>query len=475
MISISDEKVLSKAGSARTIHLLIAQLHDSKPMRKLAAIVTVIAFTGLAAFEIIWGATALQSIFSGSDYLYYLTIFLLGFYLIILIWNGGQRAALNTDQYQVIFAYIGLHGVIGWMLYHHPEALGQSDNAIVFLLIVVLSGFAVLRRVINSRKIVSSSGKFLNTVAVISLGILIFSILLNEHFWKSEFSISFGPLAQMDIVTFFALLSFALLPLFYQFVDATNWQRVSAITQTKGNLQEKIKDGFRTFGLESPLSWLLPVAIGVIASTFLVVGDGSNPWPIFLDHIANVSGSVGALAGAFFIAGVVAVFLSTADALLTGVGYIIAFDIRKSTRDKMDTFFEDGKFIDQSDVVKTGRTWSAIAVLGVVVAFIMVSVLTSQDQGHKLIGFFLAFYAPMIVFAPCVFFPLIFSIRANTVFAYLSICLGVLFSSVAALVFLLVPDVNPIWEWLPVPIAFATSWGLYVVGLIVERNPIDLE
>lgn len=117
------------------------------------------------------------------------------------------------------------------------------------------------------------------------------------------------------------LLSLALLPLFWQFVDVTMWQRLAAVQlppQT-GSLREKlgpIRVGLQRFAFESPVTWLFAIIIGIalryapIGITEETIWDGIGNIPIALrDSQPGLGQTVGVGLALAFGAAIVAAML----------------------------------------------------------------------------------------------------------------------------------------------------------------------
>jgi Na+/proline symporter len=476
MLPKTNSKALSLATNAKTLHAMIANLHNEPKIRIICSWFSIIAFLGLALFEIVWGATALRAIFDGSSFVYNLSIIILGVYLILFIWSGGQRAALKTDQYQILIAYIGLHLMTAWLLYHHPNALSEIDSPVIFLLIVTFSAVTVLMRIIKIKQDGKLQMQIINLLAIASLVILVFSIVKDPVFSSSTiFKFKFEGL-EFNLNSMMPLLSFAILPLLYQFVDVTNWQRLSSLDTSETNFISDAKSGLKTFLIESPLSWLLPVALGIVSATFLVVEDSGNPWFEFLKHIASLDTTFGIIVAAFGLAGIVAIFLSTADALLTACGYIYAYDLNSRTSAITDKIKDSNDFssfteAEGADVVRTGKRFISAAVFLSIVGFVLLNSLI-ENSGASLIGLFLAFYTPMIAFAPSIIVPLMTGKRISSRYSLASIVVGAVGGLLVGFYYLIFAT-DPIWEYLSVPVAVISSSGIYLIAFAFNRISVE--
>jgi Na+/proline symporter len=447
-----------------TIHALIAKLHKSESLRVVSAFLTIAAFLGLAVFELTWGAHALRVLFGPDDHIYVFSIILLATYLIFFVWTGGQRATLKTDQFQLIFAYVGLHLFLGAFLFAVPNAIANSGAAAVFGSIALLNSYAIYRRLRNLKQDRSAVMIIINIIAISSLCFLTYQILASVHFKVANlapFSIS-----SIDYSTaFWSMLTFAILPIFYQFADLSNWQRLASLE----NQEKSASEGLRTFLVESPLSWLLPIGIGLVAVQIPVIKSAAEPWSAFLELVAAGNSGVSPVIGALLISGIIAVFLSTADGLITASGYTFAFDIYPPTRRIMDrSIMESDSGLrskptpeEAKRVVSVGRTFISIGFV-IVVACYVAAYLHPKELGSNLIGIFLSFYGPMIALVPSIVSPIILGRKAPGAVALVSMvvaaCSGVLLGVNA------LHATEVFWQWAAVPVTIALSWFIYLVG-----------
>lgn len=133
-------------GSARTVHAAIAEVNHVPFLRPFTAGLTVFAFAGLAAFEIIWGANALKIALGGNEVGFYLSVATLAAYLVVYVWAGGQNAAIRADQIQLFFSYVGLHVLVAWVAWQPGVDLAHLSFPLVAPLIVAISGVMLIYR-----------------------------------------------------------------------------------------------------------------------------------------------------------------------------------------------------------------------------------------------------------------------------------------------------------------------------------------
>lgn len=471
-----NDAFLSIARKSPTLHAVIAKTHKIPRLRSVSSGFTIIAFIGLAMFELTWGALVIKGIFPEYIFLYRVSIVLLGAYLIIFLYAGGQRAALKSDKVQLLVALFGLHLMVGWMVLEHPDAIIESSASIFFGLLAIYLLVSILYRLLHAKQDGSWSMQLINIALTLSMCGVLYAIVSSFEISNPASYTAVLP-AQIDWPTALGLFSLMILPVFFQFVDLSNWQRLSAVSGEDGNFQSRAMTGLKSFLVESPLSWLMPVALGLGAATFLDVGDG-DAWQSFITHVMGLEGFFGAAVASLFCVAIIAVFLSTADALLCATGYAFAFDINQSTAATADSIdLEDAEITSEEmgkrrEVVQSGRVFVSFAIGTTVVLYFALETMF-VGVGDSLIGLFLAFFSPMLAFAPSLIVPMFTGMRAGSYWAASSIVLGSLTGLLAGLYSFLSP--SDVAQWLPTTLTFIVSFGLYALGYFFARQAIDPE
>lgn len=458
-------------GSSKTLHGFIGNLHGAPKLRQFTACMSLVGFTGLAAFEIVWGARVLKVLFHGNISIYYLAIAILAFYLVLYLWLGGQRGTINTGQYQLVIAYVGIHAAVAWAILQPGVAASNIDAGIIVPLII-LNGLVMLVSRLRSLRASAQASRLAKILSIITsfslLGMLVFLLFfrelfsLNACYWK--------PIDGSSSEFVWQTIAFAILPLFFQFVDMTNWQRMASLAQSPSNgLLPHIRKGLRQYLIESPLSWLLPVLLGLCAAKFLTVNATDDPWDAFIGRVIAEPGLAGAFLSVAVVSGIAAIFLSTADGLLSAIGYSFTYDIHPRTRRMVDRQTSEGWKPKDVDYV-VGRGRGAMAVfLGIIVA-IFIAADTGANYGEKMLGLFLAFFAPMSAFAPAVIVPALTRRAASGTVAWLSIGTGA-FVGIGLGIFSTFK--GGIWQWLSIDASIAVSWIIYLVGFLFKRTKLQ--
>ena len=455
-------------GKSSTIHDAIARLHSLPYLRKLTGWMTIIAFAGLAAFEITWGSRVFRVLFDGGDSVYYLAISTLAAYLVLYVWAGGQRANIGAAQYQLFFAYAGLHSLVAWLALQDKVSFSGGEFAVIVPVIILLSAIMLFMRLRICLQPQLRFLRYLNILTVVSLG----GMLIGLTPKLGTLSLPTDLISTITKAPSFWLtsLSVGLLPLFFQFVDTSNWQRLTSLIVTPGNRMSEARKGLKQYLIESPLSWLLPIFSGLCAAQFLSVSPNADPWDALLGFILHANSYwYPALAILVFV-GIVAIFMSTADELLTTIAYVYAYDLSKVSRRLAIQSSNSNAESAASVVYASGRTAMTVATAIVIGLFIVVDVFFTGN-GQKLIGAFLAFYGPLISLAPSLVVPAITGRVAHQWFATLSLALGAAAGLLCGFWSLLVPDAfGGDVTWFGSLASFGVSWALYLVGLIGGRQ-----
>jgi Na+/proline symporter len=448
-------------GSSRTIHAFIANLHGAPALRRFTAGMSIVGFTGLTAFELVWGARILRVLFGGNSSIYYLAIVILAFYLVLYLWLGGQRGTINTGQFQLVIAYVGLHAAVAWALLQPKVSVANMD-APVLLPVIVIIGVLMLVSRLRWLRLGLDSSKLERGLAFITISSLIvmLAVICSKSGVLSAASFT-SKTIERSTEFWWQLSAFALLPLFFQFVDMTNWQRMASLASSdQVGLLRHVRNGLWRYLLESPLSWLLPVVLGLCAIQMLGDKVEGDSWDAFIARVIESSGLLNSIVATLIIAGVAAIFLSTADGLLSAIGYSYAYDVDKRTRTMLDRETStEWKAKDVNYVIGRGRAAMATLLLAIILIFLCADI--AGDSGEKILGVFLAFFTPMMAFAPAILIPAVTGRVASPRVATLAIVGGALVGVASGIVSAFR---GGLWQWASIDATFVVSWATYLLG-----------
>ena len=273
-------RMASYLGSGKTLHGYLGERYNSRTLEVVASLVTLIGFLGTFVAELAWGS-AVFKMFSPNPLI--VGAILTGMAIVIAIYlvRAGQLNAMRTDQVQLIFTYFGflaLGVALIWL-----AATGDADaKAMSFILsaalalCLVIMAIMIWRQIEVERRLATSERfaltQFVRPVLLALLAVAVFMLAANLfRSWPGGDSVR----TAVTLPGFFNLsqgtanlLSLALLPLLWQFVDVTMWQRLAAVQlppQT-GSLHERLRPirvGLQRFAFESPVTWLFAIIIGI--------------------------------------------------------------------------------------------------------------------------------------------------------------------------------------------------------------------
>lgn len=476
-------RMASYLGSGKTLHGYLGERYNSRTLEVVASLVTLIGFLGTFVAELAWGS-AVFKMFSPNPLI--VGAILTGMAIVIAIYlvRAGQLNAMRTDQVQLIFTYFGflaLGVALIWL-----AATGDVDaKAMSFILsgalalCLVIMAIMISRQIKVERRLATSERfaltQFVRPVLLALLAVAVFMLAANLfRSWPGGDSVrtavtspGFFNLSQGTA----NLLSLALLPLFWQFVDVTMWQRLAAVQlpPETGSLRERLRPirvGLQRFAFESPVTWLFAIIIGIalryapIGITEETIWDGIGKIPIALRDSQHALGqTVGVGLALAFGAAIVAAMLSTADSMLMGALAVFSLDLAPKAGQASDPRLG---VTASASAIRTGRA-AIILFIGAGLAIIWFQLLTNVQVLPILLGA----YAAQISLAACVLGTLLLPL--NTVhrdWAIASIIAGILATGYATAVALNNSD----WALYAPLFALGASVPVYIAGVFFFRN-----
>lgn len=458
-----------------TLHGFIARTHNAPRLKRYTTLISLGVFGAVVAFEVVFLARILSALVGGNQIAYYTFVFGFVTFLSAAVYFGGQRTSFFADNFHLFFAYIGIHACLA-------ELLGLVNNGISNDLILLIIGIATSLMIAFRIRFLfiptaTTRTRTLNVLIAASATYLFVRILFTlqadgypylddaHQKWVGSFSVSTG--------TQIAMILAAICPaIFANFVDFSFWHRLRALTQNHGadrqvKTNKQLKTGLLLFIIESPLTWVLPLAIGsltIIAfpavKDILTNGTG-DPVAAAVLHILNAPGVVTRAVGLLLVIGLVSVAVSTVDSYLASLSYLYAKDMARPDR-------------TESQNVSSGRLFQFF--VGIVVVFFFVILDIFIQKTDLLIALFLTIFAPLAALSPVAVWPLLSGrcykpSTAGTFFLVLS-CVGSGILGLAIGIFAVVNQATPdsIEYWLPIPVAFICSWFMYLVFLLVAKE-----
>lgn len=438
-----------------SMHDAIGSIHRSSQLRKISAWMTIVSFSGLTLFELVSGARVFLVLFEGNRAIYLFSVLLLALFMLSYLYENGQPGAIKTDQYQLLLGYVGLFLAAAWIIHKPAVKVNALDAPILFLLVAAGCIIVFGLRAMLIKK-ADKSMKYLHSITLGLMLILFVSILCKPGSLSHGATVNLISSDGVSVGWKLALLS--VMPLLFQFVDMTNWQRIKSLKPTES--QQK---GLLIYLIESPLSWIIPIILGICASKLVALNNQnhSNPWNAFVTLLLKQNDPIGMIVCAFFMVSILAIFMSTADGLITAIGYAYTYDINDKTR---TIIRQPSKSVSKNMIVRNYGRWAMIAsVIFVVFGFILAEGIFKSEDMY--IGLLLSFYSPMISFAPSILMPIITGRTAPEEFAITSLLGGGLSGIVIGIYGLTNPGIA---NWIGALVAIVLSWLVYILGVLLD-------
>lgn len=464
-------------GRDLTLHGFLGETYG-KSVRIVASYLTIIAFLGFAISETYFGSKVLLSIIENRN-LFYGVIIVSILFVYGYIAYGGQVSSLRTDQLQLIISYIGVFGLVLYFIYliitngihiSPPLSLGFILLSIYALVILIFRKFKFIR--LNEKD--SKADAFINRTLNFLVASFFTAVILSSiyAFIKSKNIVDIVSAHFFNLEGFGVpgLLSLIILPLCFQFVDLSNWQRLLSVKPDNNDnidgLNSRIKKGLLTYALESPFTWLIFVFFGLLAVTSLPQFSFQD---LLIDIPRSLISSGGLLKEAMgytFIVSILAIMLSTVDSFIMGIIFTYVYDSNPTSRKLLDSKNTISIKNNYRTIINKGRLFGVVAII-LGLFFFIVFDKNVQNGGEMFINLLLAFYSAQISFFPLIFGILFLRKHPNTLWANgsmiisagLSVCLGIY----AVLE-------KPEWAWYPIIMCFLISSIIFLIGTIFNFN-----
>ncbi|HLG36187.1 MAG TPA: hypothetical protein VI757_15015 [Bacteroidia bacterium] len=445
-------------------------------VRVVASYLTIIGFLGFAIAETYFGSKVLLSIIENKD-IFYLVVLVALLFVFCYIAYGGQLSSIRTDQLQLIISYIG---VFGLMLYFFYLLLKNSSNIsgalslslLILLIYIPIVLFYRKFRFIKFSEEENKTNKFINQILNSAIGVLMVLILgiATYKLFQTGFNISISNFINVEGFGVPGLLSLMVLPLCWQFVDLTNWQRLLAVKPTTPNdtesLHQNIRKGLLIYAIESPFTWIIFLFFGLLTVTSL-------PHFTFQDLLIDIpkqlinSGNIAQeFFGYTFIVSVLAIMLSTVDSFIIGIIFTFVYDSYGKTRKLLDSENETEIRSNYKTITNAGRIFGLAAILFGILLFVIFDKKV-PNGGELFINLLLAFYSAQLSFFPLIFGILFLKKHPSAFWANTSMIVGAA-AGIAIGIYAVIWNSNYIWY--PILVCVLLSSFIYFIGLIFSNS-----
>ena len=471
-----------------TIHEFLARSHGHSPwIRIIASSLTIVALWGIVMSEM-FGISAVLAPLLGTgpeaSFAFVVCLFFLMFAYSVL---GGNDGVMRMDQLQLGIGYIGLFAAVVGMIFllgrSHLPGTASAAIAVVFFAIFGLLWLVIRRfRFIEARTAAdlpdeADASKFtfwqtyLRVERVVGALVVLMAIVMVVS------SVSYvaveGPLKVFETIGHsvgtstgmspLALLALALLPLGYQLVDITNWQRFAAAGNPAQYAGGPGRRALLVYILEAPLAWVSLVAFGALAAgIFGNLSDSANPFGEFALRLVGLDSFAGAVTVSAFLIAVLAIGFSTMDAVFSATQAAFQYDLLPALDRTRTTDISTTRKIHTTRLFNLATYVVVIAMLYVVEKYLAFG----RDQ---YLGLLLAFYSAQLTFVPLVLGAFLSQRRfggqspVSPVFAVSALLSGA-FVGIGATVGAIAGGGDELFLWGAIPASLLVSGTVYVVG-----------
>jgi hypothetical protein len=342
-----------------SINEFVARQHgDDARVRLLAAGLTVFAFAGLIACEIIGVATIAKPMI-GSSFGVFMLICAVVAAMALCVVPAGNSGAMYAGQMQLGGLYFGLFGSMVFLVYVQMSSLATMRPHTTLGLVFIVAFCALLpifrrarfvdNNVINAPHM--SAGETPHATTLARRLRLFQSILSVSTAVLAGFVIAFvgielssldAPALVRDSVTalqagtrvpIVGLIALALLALCGQVVDLTNWQRIAAFAKDRDPAAEPspwskaLRKFFLAYAIETPFAWLFMSAFGAVIAASIEVTDGADVVQSFAAQLMAQENSFADTCLVMLFIGILALALSTMIALFSATLCTLRYDL----------------------------------------------------------------------------------------------------------------------------------------------------
>lgn len=461
----SYPKISQFLGKGKTLPGIMGEYYGNNT-RTIAALLTIVGFIGFIVAELWFGSRVLLAIFPNNDWIYFSAIIFVIF-IAIYLFKAGQVSSIRTDQMQLAFTYFGVFGIIIYILYL-LFSRGVFIEGSLFWGIILITLFIPVILLIRKAKFISfnsKSDRILN--ALISISFLAIFVLSVLTIFQNDKSFSLENFFNLEGFGYAGLISLMLLPLSWQFVDLTNWQRILAVKNKNENseLNRDTKKGLLNFSIESPFTWILFIVFGLmITSAF----PGWSFEDILIDFPKQlISSTIGLerILGYTFIVSIISIMLSTIDSFIMGISFTYTYDLNKYSRNILDN---DKEISSQATgkILQKGKIFGFISVLFAIILFIFFDK-NIQGGGDLFINLMLTFYTAVLSFLPLVLGIIFLRSKPSNNLAMVSMSAGSILGIVLGVYSVLV---NQDFVWFPIIICILTSTTIFLIGYFNNKK-----
>ena len=350
------------------------------------------------------------------------------------------------------------------MIFFNGNIIGGELTWGLLFLSVLISIILLIRK---TKFILLNSffDKILNVIiTVFFISIFILSILI---IFKNSQSYDLNNFVNLEGFGFAGLFSLMLLPLCWQFVDLTNWQRLLSVKMPESNsrINQDIKKGLLNFAIESPFTWILFIVFGLLITASLPSWSFEDILIDLPKQLINSNIFIEQILGYTFIVSIISIMLSTIDSFIMGISFTYAYDINPHSR----KLIEEKREIDVAttkQILNKGKYFSFLAVIIALGLFILFDQ-NIKGGGELFINLLLTFYSATLSFLPLIIGMIFLKKKPNSTWALASMLIG---ATAGISIGVYATLYNPVFAWYPIIVSFALSFIIYGLGYIINKE-----
>jgi hypothetical protein len=331
-----------------TLHeYLRLRFRAGRALQLLAAAATVVGLMGTMLAEVDFVVQVLQPV--SDAYPIARPVALEAVFLIIglsyIIWNGF-KAEVRAERIQIPIAYCCLLTTLFYLL---PTVWGHAGPRAFYPIVVVLGLALIVMTLAKVDWTASKRGtrRLPDWQIIIPLaGLLVLTILTVLTATSTSPgtipSLFERPISlQLKAQGWLALTSLFLANALWMPVDLSTWQRITSVDRS--NVLQVLRAGTLRVALESPAGWFLGGVLGWSIHSSGILSAGADPSEAisslasYLSTISlvGVNLPIGSVVYATFLAGAVAVMLSTVNSIMSAIAYTVERDVLGGARAKL--------------------------------------------------------------------------------------------------------------------------------------------
>lgn len=464
LFSLVLPRIRGLFGTEASLHSYLGGVYNSRLIQLVTSTMTIVGMLGIALGEITWGSQAVSAVVRGHLTTYVIMAVMVGF-VSIYIGVGGQVSSVRTDQLQLVFGYIGALSLLAVLFlrivrFHIHVSLLTRWAALCALAYCLVIALARRGRILVRTDALNSFDRITTNISNTLIfaafaGVVGASLLLLPH-------ASPGPLLRITGFGPVGLCAMILLPLGFQFVDMTNWQRLLALRGDRNEELASARTGLALYAIESPFTWIIFLMMGAAAvDSFPSLSSSGNVLADLPRQLISSGSAVDYWSAVLFLVGIVAIMLSTVDSVLVAAMFTFVRDTLPVLGVAPFDWFASGK--EAARPLHWARCFGVGLLVVGVGAYILID--SHGHAGDSFIGALFAFYTAQLSMLPLVL-GAIFLKRTPPGFTVLP---GLILSgSCGVAIGLYAAFSQPEMQWWPVPVCLAIGFGAYLLAVLIN-------